>query len=109
MRVLLSAFDSRGGAEPLLGLTVRLRELGSEVRVCAPPDEEFAQRLAGVGVEMVPVGWSVRAMMTGTPPPSPADVPRRAAELMAAYLDRAGAAARLLFDLAARERQPASA
>ncbi|MFE1404400.1 glycosyltransferase [Streptomyces sp. NPDC058770] len=93
VRVLLSAFDSRGGVEPLLGLTVRLRELGAQVRVCAPPDEEFAQRLAGVGVEMVPVGWSVRAMMTGTPPPSPADVPRRAAELMAAYLDRAGAAA----------------
>ncbi|MFE0382374.1 glycosyltransferase, partial [Streptomyces inhibens] len=51
MRVLLSAYDSRGGVEPLVGLAVRLRELGAEVRVCAPPDEEFAKRLAVVGVE----------------------------------------------------------
>ncbi len=38
MRVLLSTYDSRGGVEPLVGLAVRLRELGAEVRVCAPPD-----------------------------------------------------------------------
>ncbi|WP_420803658.1 hypothetical protein [Saccharothrix deserti] len=61
MRVLLSGYDSRGGVEPLVGLAVRLRALGAEVRVCAPPDEEFAERPAGVGVPMVPV---VRAMMT---------------------------------------------
>lgn len=36
MRVLLSTYDSRGGVEPLLGLAVRLRELGAEVRMCAP-------------------------------------------------------------------------
>jgi vancomycin aglycone glucosyltransferase len=35
MRVLLSTYDSPGGVEPLLGLAVRLRELGAEVRVCA--------------------------------------------------------------------------
>jgi vancomycin aglycone glucosyltransferase len=38
MRVLLSTYDSRGGVEPLLGLAVSLRELGAEVRMCAPPD-----------------------------------------------------------------------
>lgn len=41
MRVLLSAWGSRGDVEPLAGLAVGLRELGAEVRVCAPPDEEF--------------------------------------------------------------------
>ncbi|MFE6838290.1 glycosyltransferase [Streptomyces sp. NPDC057705] len=93
MRVLLSAYDSRGGVEPLVGLAVRLQELGAEVRVCAPPDEEFAKRLAGVGVEMVPTGQSVRALVTGKTPPSPGGVPRRAAELVAAFYDNVSAAA----------------
>jgi vancomycin aglycone glucosyltransferase len=26
------------------------------VRVCAPPDKEFAELLAGVGVPLVPIG-----------------------------------------------------
>jgi vancomycin aglycone glucosyltransferase len=47
MRVLLSTNDSRGGVEPLVALAVRLRELGAEARVCAPPD--CAERLAEVG------------------------------------------------------------
>ncbi|MGW6704308.1 glycosyltransferase [Streptomyces sp. NPDC054956] len=89
MRVLLSAYDSRGGVEPLVGLAVRLLELGAEVRVCAPPDEEFAKRLAGVGVEMVATGASVRDLVTGKTPPSPGGVPRRAAELVAAFYDSA--------------------
>ena len=54
MRVLLSTYDSRGGVEPLVGLAVRLRALGAEVRVCAPPD--FAELLARVGVPLVPIG-----------------------------------------------------
>ncbi|MFD4867173.1 glycosyltransferase [Streptomyces sp. NPDC058412] len=93
MRVLLSAYDSRGGVEPLVGLAVRLQELGAEVRVCAPPDEEFAQRLSGIGVEMVPTGQSVRALVTGKTPPSPGGVPRRAAELVAAFYDNVSVAA----------------
>ncbi|MEU5703012.1 glycosyltransferase [Streptomyces aurantiacus] len=93
MRVLLSVYDSRGGVEPLVGLAVRLRELGAEVRVCAPPDEEFAKRLAGVGVEMVATGRSVRQLVTGKVPPSPEGVPRRAAELVAAFYDKVTAAA----------------
>ncbi|WP_250212950.1 glycosyltransferase [Acrocarpospora catenulata] len=47
MRVLLSTWGSRGDVEPLAALAVRLRELGAEVRVCAPPDEEFVSLLAG--------------------------------------------------------------
>ncbi|NUW41586.1 glycosyltransferase [Nonomuraea rhodomycinica] len=86
MRVLLSTYGSRGDVEPVAGLAVRLRELGAEVRVCAPPDEEFARRLAGVGVPMVPVGRSARALTTSAPS-APADLPRRAAEVIAGQLD----------------------
>jgi UDP:flavonoid glycosyltransferase YjiC (YdhE family) len=62
MRVLLSTYGSRGDVDPLVGLAGRLRALGVEVRMCAPPDEDFAQQLAGVGVPMVPVGQSARAL-----------------------------------------------
>ena len=37
MRVLLPTYGGRGD-EPLVGLGVRLRALGGEMRVCAPPD-----------------------------------------------------------------------
>ncbi|MFD8294573.1 glycosyltransferase [Streptomyces lavendulae] len=93
MRVLLSAYDSRGGVEPLVGLAVRLLELGADVRVCAPPDEEFAKRLAAIGVEMTPAGQSVRDLVTGKTPPSPGGVPKRAAALVAAFYEQAGVAA----------------
>lgn len=91
MHVLLSTYDSRGGVEPLVALAVRLRELGAEVRMCAPPD--CAGRLAGVGVPLVPVGPPVRPLVHGATPPSAADVPRRAAELIAAQFDKLAAAA----------------
>lgn len=83
MRVLLSTYGSRGDVEPLVGLAVRLRELGAEVQVCAPPDEGFAERLAAIGVSVVGVGQSARALMTAAPPPSRANLPHRAAELIA--------------------------
>src|SRR5450755_883524 len=73
MRVLLSTYDSRWGVEPLAGLAVRLRELGAEVRVCAPPD--CAEQLAEVGVPLVPVGAPVRPLVHEARPPSAADVP----------------------------------
>ena len=38
MRVLLSAYGSRGGIEPVVGLGLRLRALGTQARVCVPPD-----------------------------------------------------------------------
>ncbi|MFD5081567.1 glycosyltransferase [Kitasatospora sp. NPDC058406] len=93
MRALLSAYDSRGGVEPLVALAVRLREFGAEVTVCAPPDDEFAKRLAGIGVELVPTGRSVRELVTGRTPPSPGGVPRRAAEMVAAFHANVTAAA----------------
>ncbi len=58
MRVLLSTYESHGDVEPMVGLAVRLRALGAEMPVCAPPD--FAELLARVGVPLVPVGQPVR-------------------------------------------------
>ncbi|MEP6852029.1 MAG: glycosyltransferase [bacterium] len=91
MRVVLSTYDSRGGVEPLIALAVRLRGFGAQVRMCAPPD--CAQRLAEVGVPLVPVGRPVRPLVHGTTPPSPADVPRLAADLIAAQFDTLAAVA----------------
>ena len=72
MRVL--TYDSCGGVESLLGLAVRLGALGSELRVCAPPD--CAERLAEVGVPLVPAGPPVRPPVHGAAPPSAAGLPR---------------------------------
>ncbi|WP_416986521.1 glycosyltransferase [Streptomyces sp. T028] len=82
MRVLLSTYGSRGDVEPLVALAVRLRELGAQVRVCAPPDEVFARLLDRVGVEVVPVG---RPMGTMAAPGTESAASRRAAELAAQY------------------------
>jgi vancomycin aglycone glucosyltransferase len=94
VRVLLSTWGSRGDVEPLLGLAVRVQELGAEALLCAPPD--FAELAARVGVEMVPAGLSVRAVVHGTggaKPSTPADAPRVAAALVAAQFETVSAAA----------------
>jgi hypothetical protein len=44
VRVMLSTYGGRGDVGPVVGLAVRLRALGAEVRVCAPPD--WAERPA---------------------------------------------------------------
>ena len=82
MRVLLSTYGSRGDVEPMVGLAVQLRALGAEVRVCAPPDEEFVELLAGVGVPLVPFGrpwrsWGA-AVVGGGADPARGRVHRRA-------------------------------
>ncbi|MFJ4783933.1 glycosyltransferase [Streptomyces sp. NPDC088794] len=87
MRVLLSTYGTRGDVEPLVALAVRLQELGVEVRMCAPPDEEFAQRLAGLGMELVPVGPPVRELMRGTTLPSAAELARYRTEMVATQFD----------------------
>jgi len=106
VRVLLSTYDSRGGVEPLAGLAVRLQALGVEVRMCAPPD--CAERLAEVGVPLVPVGEPVRPLVHGTTPPSAADVPRLIAELIAAWFDKVAAAAEGCDALVASGLMPAA-
>jgi vancomycin aglycone glucosyltransferase len=110
MRVLLSTWGSRGDVEPLLGLAVALRELGAEVRMCAPPD--FADLLARIGVPMVPAGKSVRELVHGVhdrKPSTPADAPRVAAELVAAQFETVAAAADGCDALVATGLMPAGA
>ncbi|MFJ8635419.1 glycosyltransferase [Streptomyces sp. NPDC093568] len=92
MRVLLMSYGSRGDVAPMAALAVALRERGAEARVCAPPDEEFARLLAGVGVPMVPFGRSVRALVNSAERPSKS-APEVAAELVAAHFETVGAAA----------------
>ncbi|RSN42884.1 glycosyl transferase [Amycolatopsis sp. WAC 04197] len=88
MRVLLSTTGLRGDVEPVVALAVRLRELGTEVRVCAPPDTE--ERLTEFGIEVVPVGQSLRAMMRGM---TEGPEPRRPADELAEQFDAVPAAA----------------
>ena len=109
MRVLLLTYGSRGDVEPMAGLAVRLRELGAEVRVCAPPDEEFAERLASTGVPLVPAGLPVQPAVTAARPPPVADLPRRAAELVAAQFGAVAAAAEGCDALVATGLFPAAA
>ncbi|WP_284440284.1 glycosyltransferase [Streptomyces vilmorinianum] len=93
MRVVVSTYGARGSVEPMVGLAARLRALGAEVRVCAPPDEEFAELLAGVGVPLVPTGQPVRPMVSSVTPGSAVGLAQRAAELMAAQFETVAAAA----------------
>lgn len=60
MRVLLSTIGSRGDVQPLLALALALRELGQEVRLCAPPD--FAELSASFAVPMVAIGPALRPL-----------------------------------------------
>ncbi|MEV4051991.1 glycosyltransferase [Amycolatopsis sp. NPDC049688] len=80
MRVLLSTYGTRGDVEPLGALAVQLQALGAEVRMGIPPDEEFTHRLAGLGIDAVPVGPPIRALMRGTP--SAAELARYRSELL---------------------------
>ncbi|UGT56084.1 glycosyltransferase [Nocardia asteroides] len=91
MRVLLSTIGSRGEAQPMLALAVRLREFGHAAVVCAPPD--FADRASALGVEYVPVGPTLRA--TARPGPEPTPEQRRALVdgTVAAQFEAVGAAA----------------
>ena len=91
VRLVLSTYDSRGGVEPLAALAVALRERGAQVQVCAPPD--CSERLAEVGVPLVPVGKPVRPLVHARVRPSPAEVPALAAAVMGAQFDRLAAAA----------------
>ncbi|QUQ67582.1 glycosyltransferase [Kutzneria sp. CA-103260] len=68
MHVTVTAYGSRGDVEPVVALAARLRELGAEATVCAPPDEEFVALMARAGVPHVPLGPSVRELMSAAKP-----------------------------------------
>ena len=65
MRALLSTIGSRGDIQPMVALALQLRELGQEVRICAPPD--FRESVETLGVEFVPVGPAVRQTAASNP------------------------------------------
>jgi len=120
MRVLLSTYDSRGGVEPLVGLAVRLRALGAEVRVCAPQvvvpewaDQPYwAGRVAGLGIGAAhdgpaPTTESLSAALRTALTPET----RARATAMAGTIrtDGATVAATLLLEAVSQERPPVSA
>ena len=109
MRVLLASWGSRGDIEPLAALALELRRLGAEVRVCAPPDEEYVALLARVGVPLIPLGPPVRSVVAGQRPPSAEDAFRLAAELVAARFETLPAAAEGCDALLATGLMPAGA
>ncbi|NUR48713.1 MAG: glycosyltransferase family 1 protein [Hamadaea sp.] len=90
MRVVLTTWGSRGDIEPLAGLAVRLKELGAEVRFCAAPDEEFVELLARVGLELIPLGPTVKSVVARERPPTPDDAFVLAAKLVAARFETLG-------------------
>ncbi|MEV4146202.1 glycosyltransferase [Amycolatopsis sp. NPDC049691] len=81
-RVLLSTYGTLGDVEPLVALAGQLRGFGVDVRMCVPP--EFADRLAGLGIEAVPVGPPVRAVTRGA---TAAELTRYRAELLETQFD----------------------
>jgi vancomycin aglycone glucosyltransferase len=94
MRVLLSTYGSRGDVEPMAGLGAQLQALGAEVRVCAPPDQEFADLLSRAGVPLAPAFSPVRDWVTkALANREKVDLPRRAAEVLTGQFDAIGAAA----------------
>ena len=76
MRVLLSTIGSRGDVQPLVAIASRLKTLGHEVRVCAPPD--FREWIESLGIPVTPIGPEVRKFAASRPmatqpqdPPTP--------------------------------------
>jgi vancomycin aglycone glucosyltransferase len=69
---------------------VELRALGADVRMCAPPDEEFRQLLARAGVPLVPFG---RPWRSWARPPTAGERRQRVTDFIAAQDDTLVAAA----------------
>ncbi len=105
-------WGSRGDAEPLAVPAVKSRDLGAQVRVCAPPDEAFAALsalAARVGVRAAPLGPTVRSVVAGTKAPTARDAFRLAPEPVAARFDTLAAAAEGSDALPAAGLMPAGA
>ena len=84
MRVLLSTYGSRGDVEPIVALGVQLQSRGAEVRMCAPPDEEFRELVTREGVPLVPFDTPWRAWER---PPTAEERPQRVADFIAAQYE----------------------
>lgn len=92
MRVLLSVCGTRGDVEIGVALADRLKALGVQTVMCAPPAAE--ERLAEVGVPHVPVGLPQHMMLQeGMPPPPPEEEQRLAAMTVEMQFDTVPGAA----------------
>lgn len=109
MRIVLTSWGSRGDVEPLAALGLRLRERGAEVVVCAPPDEDFAVLLSRAGLQHVPLGRPVKAVVAGERKPTAQDAFRLAADLVAARFETLGEVAADADALLATGLMPAGA
>jgi vancomycin aglycone glucosyltransferase len=77
----------------MAALAARLRELGADARVCAPPDEDIAQMLARAKVPLAPAFTPLRQWLKEALKHAGADIRQRAAEVMSRQFDAIGAAA----------------
>jgi vancomycin aglycone glucosyltransferase len=109
MRVLLTSWGSRGDVEPLVALAKEIQELGAEVRLCVPPDEDFVTLLAEAGVPMVPLGPTVKSVVARDKPPTAEDAFLLAADLVSARFQTLTAAAEGCDVLLATGLMPAGA
>jgi vancomycin aglycone glucosyltransferase len=73
-----------------VALAVQLQALGAEVRMCAPPDEEFTQLVAREGVPLMPFDKPWRAWER---PPTAEERQRRVADFIAAQYETVAATA----------------
>jgi vancomycin aglycone glucosyltransferase len=87
VRVLLTSWGSRGDVEPVAGLAARLRELGAEAVLAAPPDDDFVALAERAGVPLLPLGPTVKSIVARTAPPTAQDAFRLASELVAARFE----------------------
>jgi vancomycin aglycone glucosyltransferase len=60
MRVLITAYGSRGDVQPMVALGAALRVLNVDVQMCAPSDNEFVELLARNHIPLIPALASVR-------------------------------------------------
>jgi vancomycin aglycone glucosyltransferase len=109
VRVLLTAWGSRGDVEPLVALAVALRGLGAEAVVAAPPDEDFVVLLQRSGVPLVPLGPPVRSVVARAKSAARPDPFELASELVAARFETLTAAAEGCDALVATGLMPAGA
>ncbi len=65
VRVLLSTIGSRGDVQPLVALAFELRTLGTDVRLCVPPD--FGDWIASLGMGVTLIGPELRRPVSNTP------------------------------------------
>lgn len=93
MRILLSAFGSRGDVEPLAALALALRALGVDAVVSTPPDQELLDLLARADVPSAKAFYSLREWMMRADPAAPAEFFKLSPEMLAGQHKAIGEAA----------------